>query len=302
MRNDAQKLAFALNCREIEKEGGDVLAFIEQNWPSYTPRATWYNLQRQFLHRTTSQLTEGKAVDPEEMRTRELKTDKAKQLEMVMKILQEGGDPIAYLADLGYKVPTQAWADLRVWARKHRPDDRAKMPDNLKVYYKEHGLQGWRPDPKTVVKTPEDYKKKYPGGIMSKKAVQKPAEEPKMQVEDEIAAWDPSKAEEIGKRLKEMPTQPVLDVSIPAASPTCCQPARPSGVTVPDEIPLTVCGVRSGFRENARFETADESGFMTFVWTDVFGNEEKRLTLSAEEWKRMTAEIPQAMRQLGVSE
>jgi len=275
MRSDAQKLAFALNCREIEKEGGDVLGFIEVNWPSYTPRATWYNLQRQYLHRTTSQLTEGKAVDPEEMRTRALKTDKAKQLENVMQILQEGGDPIAYLADLGYKVPTQAWADLRVWARKHRPDDRAKMPDNLKVYYKDHGLQGWRPDPKTVVKTPEDYKKKYPGGILSMKAVRKPAEEPKVQVED---------------------------VHIPATSSSCCQPARPSGVTVPDEIPLTVCGVRSGFRENARFETSDESGYMTFVWTDVFGNEEKRLTLSAEEWKRMTAEIPQAMRQLGVSE
>lgn len=140
MRTDAEKQAFARECLEIEKQGGDVLGHIEKNWPSYTPRATWYNLQRQYLNRQAHQLTEGKPINPEERRLMELKTDKAKQLDDVLKILEEGKDPIEYLEGLGYKVPTQAWADLKIWARKHRPDDRKKMPDNLRLYYATHNL------------------------------------------------------------------------------------------------------------------------------------------------------------------
>ena len=50
-RTDEQKQAFVNECLEIEKANGDVLGYIEVNWPSYTPRATWYNLQKQFLGR-----------------------------------------------------------------------------------------------------------------------------------------------------------------------------------------------------------------------------------------------------------
>ena len=34
-RTDEQKLAFAKECLELEKAGGDVLGYIEVNWPSY---------------------------------------------------------------------------------------------------------------------------------------------------------------------------------------------------------------------------------------------------------------------------
>ena len=39
-RTDEQKQAFVNECLEIEKANGDVLGYIEVNWPSYTPRAT----------------------------------------------------------------------------------------------------------------------------------------------------------------------------------------------------------------------------------------------------------------------
>ena len=54
----------------LHVEVGDVLGFIQVNWPSYTPRATWYNLQRQYLHRQTHQLTEGRPKEDKNMKVR----------------------------------------------------------------------------------------------------------------------------------------------------------------------------------------------------------------------------------------
>ena len=62
MRTEEQKTAFARECARLEKAGGDVLEYIEKNWPSYTPRGTWFNLQKEYLHRSPFQLTDGKPV------------------------------------------------------------------------------------------------------------------------------------------------------------------------------------------------------------------------------------------------
>ena len=158
-----------------------------------------------------------------------------------------------------------------------------------------------------MVKTPEDYRKKYPGGIMSKKAVQKPA-----------------------------------------ASPTCCQPARPSGVTVPDELPeepavevaepievafekaekatqkigqalvnlaqqigppddepLLISGVMSRVLRNNKYELMRTgSGHLTIVLSgrDDHFNQENILILTPNQWRDLSREINVMLKQLEVKE
>ena len=129
MRTDAEKQAFAMKCLEIEKQGGDVLGYIEVNWPSYTPRGTWYNLQRQYLNRNTNNLTEGKRKEESELRR-----DRKTMLDGVLKVLSEKGDPIAWLKEQGYANPNQAWTDLRAWANKHGLNQ-GRLPANLSKYY-----------------------------------------------------------------------------------------------------------------------------------------------------------------------
>lgn len=129
MRTDAEKQAFAMKCLEIEKEGGDVLGYIEVNWPSYTPRGTWYNLQRQYLNRNTNNLTEGKRKEESELRR-----DRKTMLDGVLKVLSEKGDPIFWLKEQGYANPNQAWTDLRAWANKHGLNQ-GRLPGNLSTYY-----------------------------------------------------------------------------------------------------------------------------------------------------------------------
>ena len=129
MRTDAEKQAFAMKCLEIEKQGGDVLGYIEVNWPSYSPRATWYNLQRQYLNRNTNQLTEGKRKEGNELRR-----DRKAMLDGVLKVLSEKGDPLVWLKKQGYGNPHQAWTALRAWANKHGLNQ-GRLPANMNTYY-----------------------------------------------------------------------------------------------------------------------------------------------------------------------
>ena len=144
MRTDAEKQAFAMKCLEIEKEGGDVLGYIEVNWPSYSPRATWYNLQRQYLNRNTNQLTEGKRKEGNELRR-----DRKEMLDGVLKVLSEKGDPLVWLKKQGYGNPHQAWTDLRAWANKHGLNQ-GRLPANLNTYYAMLKRQEEEPPEETV--------------------------------------------------------------------------------------------------------------------------------------------------------
>ena len=306
MRTDAEKQAFARECLEIEKQGGDVLGHIEKNWPSYTPRATWYNLQRQYLNRQAHQLTEGKQINPEERRLMELKTDKAKQLDDVLKILEEGKDPIEYLEGLGYKVPTQAWADLKIWARKHRPDDRKKMPDNLRLYYATHNL---------VNKTGNVHEH-------NQNRVPPPPPAPQKDVDNVIfGGKEYERYEGEGKPVNSYREKP---------SPTCCQPANQGGPILWDdseamtngleeismeklrireetlvvERPLKIAALVSDIDPDYRYERTNihkgKQEIMRLIWREPMGGGEKYLTFTVEEWKRFAKEIPQALAQLGL--
>ncbi len=273
MRSEAQKLAFALNCREIEKEGGDVLGFIEVNWPSYTPRATWYNLQRKYLHRQQHQFSEGKAIDPETERMMKLKTDKSAQLDAVLKIIDRKEDPVEYLAALGYKCPEQAWADLKVWARKNRPEDREKLPGDLRKYYAECGIK------KDALKTgPQPMTIKTDGGTLHNENRNPPS--PQMK---KVGADMEKAAEAIGKMGETI---------------------KEAGRQLEKAIALPVCGVRSRCRKDGKFEIcpvkSEDGGFMSFVWRDLITHDERALIMSTDEWRKFADEIPQALKQLGL--
>ena len=265
MRTDAEKQAFAMKCLEIEKEGGDVLGYIEVNWPSYSPRATWYNLQRQYLNRNTNQLTEGKRKEGNELRR-----DRKAMLDGVLHVLSEKGDPIAWLKEQGYANPNQAWTDLRAWANKHGLNQ-GRLPGNLSKYY-------------AMLRRQES--------------------------DEEHAAVDldqhPEQVKEAvarvffgGKEYEKME----------APSPTCCQPAPESGVTVPDELPeepkrLMIAALMSDVDRDYKYEltkpTTRSDIHMALCWRDKLCNQEHCLIFSPADWKKLSKEILTAIEQFGI--
>ena len=128
-RTDEERAEIARRCREIEKGGGDVLGYIK-SLGYISPRATWYNLQKEFLGRDVNHLTEGHPTEDKRQKTRQ------QMLIEIMDVIDQDGDPLAYLADIGYVNPGSAWSSLKKWA-KEKGLDEGKLPDNLITYYKE---------------------------------------------------------------------------------------------------------------------------------------------------------------------
>lgn len=127
-RTDEERAEIARRCREIEKGGGDVLGYIK-SLGYISPRATWYNLQKEFLGRDVNHLTEGHPTEDKRQKTRQ------QMLIEIMDVIDQDGDPLAYLADIGYVNPGSAWSSLKKWA-KEKGLDEGKLPDNLITYYK----------------------------------------------------------------------------------------------------------------------------------------------------------------------
>ncbi len=122
MRTDAEKKAFAEECHEIERNGGDVLAYIAENWPSYTPRATWYKLQLEYLKRKKYCLTEGK---PEDQNEKGVRTRMGKMLDVAneaLEVLSRGENVFEFLAAKGYKNPSSQWWQCKDIAKRNDPD------------------------------------------------------------------------------------------------------------------------------------------------------------------------------------
>ena len=276
MRTEEQKQAFVNECLEIEKAGGDVLGYIEVNWPSYTPRATWYNLQRQFLKRNTAQLTEGKPERPKGEIEEMAKRDRMKTLDCVIEVIGNGGHPFDYLESIGYLNPMQAWADLKNWARKNAPEKFEQLPKNLKlISAKPLRVKTSRPEPKAEpapdLKAGEPLPVKLPENTG-----------------DHVSAEDFRKSVEFKGKEYERMNKP---------SPTCCQPARPSGVTVPDELP--VCAVKS--RVHGVWELSAIQNCVSLTWENRITHQECFLGLPADQWLKLAEEIPVMLRQLGLT-
>ena len=302
MRTDDEKLEFAKACLEIEKKGGNVQEYIALNWPSYTPRATWYRLQTQYLKRKSYELTEGKpGFDPDgkEVKPMKARRDKSAVLEEVLKVIENHGDPVAWFEMQGYAAPLTSWQDLKKWTRIHRPDDMQKLPNNLWKYYAANGI-------------------KRPG---KDDAAPKASENPPKEVKAAEAVVVNGKEYEKYEGVKEYPplpgatdkdaygNHPVTAYIEKEPSPTCCQPARSSGVTVPDELPkespMEVIGIRSkvkGYYMKADLDpklTRDD-GYVHLIWRDLITKGELSIGMSVSEWMELSKEIPMAMQQLGL--
>lgn len=114
----------------------------------------------------------------------------------------------------------------------------------------------------------------------------------KAKQKDELAGFVPMVPE---KKIVEFQGKEFERMEKP--SPTCCQPAKPSGVTVPDQLP----------EEKRPFKVIEAEG-VSGTWRydgscllkyKTPGNE---ITMMVEDWLAMTAELPNALALFGIKE
>ena len=265
-RSKAEKLEFAKACERIEKRGGDVLAYVEREYPSYTPRATWYMLQREYLNR--KQLTEGR---PKENRGEK---DMGKMMDManeVMDAYARGESIYDWLEAHGYKNPSSMWFQMKQAAKKVDPDLYDRMCDAI---------------------TSTKRKPKAQRTVEQLTPPPKPKEEPK-----EIPqAGEPMPVTVQGK--------PITTCCAPARESGVTVPDEIPEETPELPEPMEIVGVRSrvkGYYMKAEVNPAlvDGNRYVHLIWRDLVTREERSIGLSVEEWKKLAEEIPQAMKQLG---
>ena len=127
LRTDEEKIAILEHCLDLERSGGDILGYLwSQDY--LTPRATWFNFQREWLGRKPYQYTDGKPKQ-KEMKTVNKKTDKRKVLEAVVEAIERGDNPLNFLLNFGYKAPMAAYSDLKKYAAQNAPEMLSKLPD-----------------------------------------------------------------------------------------------------------------------------------------------------------------------------
>lgn len=137
------------HCLELEKSGGDILGYLAENWPSYTPRATWINIQKEYLKRKEWQISSGGPEklekDMNDPKPLEMETEAAKVAEELAKdgrilwksleeraqtlidILKKGGSPWDYYTRLGASDPAKSFRLFRNKLKNARPDLYAEM-------------------------------------------------------------------------------------------------------------------------------------------------------------------------------
>ena len=92
--------AMALECREVERCGGNVLDFLREQG-AVTPWGTWYRLQVEELHRKKYEIRDGKGtkMGKKVVLTPEVRAE-------VEKMIEAGQDPKPYLKANGSKNPS----------------------------------------------------------------------------------------------------------------------------------------------------------------------------------------------------
>ena len=144
-------------------------------------------------------------------------------------------------------------------------------------------------DPKTIQIYLADHGSKNPSAHlyaikngMKKKAQQK----------DELAGFVPMVPE---KKIVEFQGKEFERMEKP--SPTCCQPARPSGVTVPDQLPEK----KPSFKIREAEGTCgiwrnDGNGWISYLKGDNWAK------MRVEDWLAMMAELPNVLKLFGFEE
>lgn len=268
MRTDKEKYEFAIRCREIEKEGGNVLDYIRREWPSYTPRGTWINIQKHILHRKNYELKDGlpkEAID-------------VSKFQDIANALRErpdiNGDELrALIESFGYTDPVHALANIKQWVKKNDPECFAIISPMVmrgKKAYQNTGKKAPQTAPK--VRTEE----------IPKEKPEAPAE-PENPVTDrgnpdtngrKYSSYDELAKDEVSRKQAEtenaedfgggyMPPEDLANdifgrMLKEGKITKCCAPAKPSGVTVPDEISEEVVEYNGKEYERAKPEKAPD--------------------------------------------
>lgn len=284
-RSWAQMEAFAKECKRIEKEGGDVLGYIRENWPSYTPRGTWYNLQRECLGRKPHQMTEGRPRKIEKEETEVKRHGDAVEMAMsVIQVHKKGGDVRKHLLEHGYGDPAKWLCNIKFRFKTDHPEIYAELKDI--TLGREPRTKAEEPNPAPEEKKTGENPGKKPKG----------AETPKKRESGDDEYLD------VRSRVNEVFFGGKAYEKMDKPSPTCCQPARPSGVSVPDEdvepetsSALKINSVKSRL---GVYSLSNVSGAMSFRMNQ--NGVESELTMAVQDWKIFTVEILMALEQLGL--
>lgn len=280
MRTDAELLEFALACEKIEKQGGDVLGYIEQEYPSYTPRATWYRLQKTWLNRTVAQLTEGK---PKEKGVKYM----GKMMDLAKGCIDafgRGESVYDFLASQGSKNPSAYWYQIKQTVKLKDPD----LYEQLSVIRTDTRK---RPSPTCC----------------------QPARESGVEVPDELPEEEPKTVEFNGKEYEKLEPEKMTNLPFDPRNPEASLPGKVDMNSIevyvekksePKPEPMEIVGVRSrvkGYymKSEVNPTLANGARYVHLIWRDLVTREERSIGLSVEEWKQLAEEIPQAMEQLG---
>ena len=128
-RSTEERMRIARECLKIERKGGDVLAYLlTENY--YTPRATWINLQREFLRRKPHECKDGKPRKEEKRGMTSMALTNEQRLKAAQ-IAIDGGDPRPYLEECGLIAPEKTWWTVKEWLKKNHPEMADKLPGKL---------------------------------------------------------------------------------------------------------------------------------------------------------------------------
>lgn len=133
--------ALAKECLRIEKAGGSVRDYL-RGLGFVSPWGTWFNLQREILHRGPMNITDGigEKKGVEKMgKIREEKVHKrrrADNLEVILAAIRAEEDPVEALGKIGYLEPAQIYTDTKAWAKQNAPEKYAELPQNLQTWRK----------------------------------------------------------------------------------------------------------------------------------------------------------------------
>ena len=258
MRTHREKRDFAKMCMAMEGFGADILSYIEVNWPSYTPRACWYNLQREYLKRSTSRLTEGKKDEEEMKKSRQ---SQEKTVQMLIEAVRNNQDPCQVLVACGYTNIHSAVRNAKAWCRQNKPD--------------------WYPAIEHIkVITPKEEPQETPSNVDSDAC-------------EDRTKGNSSKASETQETAKEWQTE-----GIPEEKPvcTCCVHGKDSGVMVPDEIPKNKMKVIEVETDLGSFRKED--GKIAFRRVDDGTDYKNLLKMTPVQWRQLMAEMDDVLEML----
>ena len=164
-------------------------------------------------------------------------------------------------------------------------------PKQIQVYLAEHGS-----------KNPSAHLYAIKNSMKKKAGTKLDSGHPKIKQEGELAGFEPFVPEKKtvtfgGKEFEKMERP----------SPTCCQPAKPSGVTVPDQLPeekpkRPAIRIREADGAVGTWRNTSER-FVSFKMPARGPEDEDReIELTAEEWLAISAELPNVLELFRIKE